>query len=100
MYTYEWMMSSYIRVCVIELGTHPPTPIGHPPMAARQPHSRQASQSRSNANIIAMLNPNRHIFRKWTPQPFPVHGDVGLEVGSAIILKWPPDMVNVYGKKN
>jgi hypothetical protein len=39
--------------------------------------------------IIAMLNPSRHVFRKeWTPQPFLVHGDVGLEVGRrATILK-------------
>jgi hypothetical protein len=58
MYTYEWMIGSYIRVCVIELCTHPPTLTRPPPTAARRPHSQQASQSRSNASIIAMLNPN------------------------------------------
>jgi hypothetical protein len=34
-----------------------------------------------------MLIPSRHIFRDWTPQPFPVHDDVGLEVGKEIIRK-------------
>jgi hypothetical protein len=34
-----------------------------------------------------MLNPSRHIFRDWTPQLFPVHEDVGLEVGKEIIRK-------------
>jgi hypothetical protein len=35
-----------------------------------------------------MLNPSRrHIFQDWTPQPFPVHEDVGLEVGKVIIRK-------------
>jgi hypothetical protein len=42
---------------------------------------------RSNTSIIAMLNPSRHIFRDWTPQPFSVHEDVGLEVGKEIIRK-------------
>jgi hypothetical protein len=34
-----------------------------------------------------MLNPSRHIFRDWTPLPFSVHEDVGLEVGKEIIRK-------------
>jgi hypothetical protein len=34
-----------------------------------------------------MLNPSRHIFREWTPLPFSVHEDVGLEVGKEIIRK-------------
>jgi hypothetical protein len=29
--------------------------------------------ARSNTSILAMFNPSRHIFRDWTPQPFPVH---------------------------
>jgi hypothetical protein len=40
-----------------------------------------------NTSIIAMLNPSRHIFREWTPLPFSVHEDVGLEVGKEIIRK-------------
>jgi hypothetical protein len=34
-----------------------------------------------------MLNPSRHTFRDWTPLPFTVHEDVGLEVGNEIIMK-------------
>jgi hypothetical protein len=34
-----------------------------------------------------MLNPSSHIFRKWTPLPFSVHEDIGLEVGKEIIRK-------------
>jgi hypothetical protein len=34
-----------------------------------------------------MLNLSRHIFREWTPLPFSVHEDVGLEVGKEIIRK-------------
>jgi hypothetical protein len=33
-----------------------------------------------------MLNPGRHISRDWISQPFPVHEDVGLEVGKEIIM--------------
>jgi hypothetical protein len=29
----------------------------------------------------------QHIFRDWTPLPFTVHEDVGLEVGKEIIRK-------------
>jgi hypothetical protein len=34
-----------------------------------------------------MLSPSRHIFRDWTPQPFPIHEDVGLEEEKEIIRK-------------
>jgi hypothetical protein len=44
-------------------------------------------KARSNTSIIAMLNPSRHIFRDWTPLPFSVHEDVGLEVGKEIIRR-------------
>ena len=44
-------------------------------------------KARPNTSIIAMLNPSRHIFRDWTPLPFSVHEDVGLEVGKEIIRK-------------
>jgi hypothetical protein len=67
--------------------THPkPTP-SYPttqPMAT----SQKVGKARSNTSIIiAMLNPCRHIFRDWTPLPFSVHEDDGLEVGKEIIRK-------------
>jgi hypothetical protein len=34
-----------------------------------------------------MLDSSRFVFQKWTPQPISVHADVGLEVGTKIILK-------------
>jgi hypothetical protein len=53
----------------------------------QQSHPRQASQTRSNPSIIAMLDSSRFVFQKWTPQPISVHADVGLEEGTKIILK-------------
>jgi hypothetical protein len=44
-------------------------------------------KARTNTSIIAILNSSCNIFRDWTPQPFPVHVDVGLEVGKEIIGK-------------
>jgi hypothetical protein len=51
------------------------------------PTSPKMGKARLNTSIIAMLNPSRHIFRDWTPLPFSVHEDVGLEVGKEVIKK-------------
>jgi hypothetical protein len=51
-------------------------------LSSRRRLQKWVRLGRSNTSIIAMLNPSRHIFRDWTPQPFPVHEDVGLEVGN------------------
>jgi hypothetical protein len=70
--------------------THPkPTPsdLTADPMVTPKPPSHKMGKARSNTSIIAMLNPSRHIFRDWTPLPFTVHEDVGLEVGKEIIRK-------------
>jgi hypothetical protein len=53
-------------------------------MATLKP-PKKVGKARANTSIIAILNPSRHIFRDRTPQPFPVHVDVGLEVGKEII---------------
>jgi hypothetical protein len=50
------------------------------PVATRRSPSLKRGKVRPNTSIIAMLNPSRHIFRDWTPLPFSVHEDVGLEV--------------------
>jgi hypothetical protein len=58
-------------------------------MATRRSPSPIMGKARPNTNIIAMLNPSHHIFRDWTPLPFSVHEDVGLEVGKEIIRTMP-----------
>jgi hypothetical protein len=54
-------------------------------MATLKPPPPKVGKARSNSSIIAMLTPSRHIFREWTPLPFTVHEDAGLEVGKEII---------------
>jgi hypothetical protein len=70
--------------------THPKPVPSHPatnPTATYRSPSPKKGKARPKTSIIAMLNPSRHIFRDWTPLPFSVHEDVGLEVGNEIIRK-------------
>ena len=60
-------------------------PMPDPPISTTLPPIRLPSQSRLNTSIIATIDPRKHIFREWTPQPFTVNGDVGLDVGKTII---------------
>jgi hypothetical protein len=64
----------------------PSNPAANSVATCRSP-SPKKGKTRPNTSIIAMLNPSRHIFRDWTPLPFSVHEDVGLEVGKEIIRK-------------
>jgi hypothetical protein len=64
----------------------PSNPATNPTATCRSP-SPKMGKARPNTSKIAMLNPSRHIFRDWTPLPFSVHEDVGLEVGKEFIRK-------------
>jgi hypothetical protein len=65
------------------------------PTVRDKPKGCQVPRPMANPSIIASINPIRHIFRGWNPQPYPIHEDVGMEVGKELLkrmnraLKYP-----------
>jgi hypothetical protein len=52
-----------------------------------KPKGCQVPRPMANSSIIASINPSRHNFRGWNPQPYPIHEDVGMEVGKELLKR-------------